>query len=184
MRRYILLTAVFVGLLFVTPQQTFAVYNATDGSVKGTLEITPKDPPYAGLPLKLKFQFADTPQGFSLRNCDCQLSVEEPGRLSSNIPVTLQNESGPDVLFVTVQYLFPSNAQYKLTMNAKPKVANAFAPFTLSWNVPVQENKNLVPYTSHKEKSTSNYVGIIIPLVIGVGLILAFIFRKKLRLKK
>ncbi len=185
MNRYILFAVALIGLLILSPQQSFAAYSASDGEVKGTLEITPKDPPYAGLPLNLKFQFSDTPQGFTLRNCNCQLSVEEPGRLPSNIPLTLQNESGPDVNFVSVPYLFPSNANYKLVMNAQPKETNAFVPFTLSWDVTVQENKHLVPYTSHEDKNDFRYLGIAIPVGIAVLFILFLAFRyfRKHRIK-
>lgn len=175
MRRYISLLLTLIGIFLLAPQQTFAAYSASDGNVKGTLEITPKDPPYAGLPLNLKFQFSDTPQGFSLRNCDCTLSVEVAGRLPSNIPLTLQNESGPDVQFVSVPYLFPSNAKYKLTMDAKPKVANGFTSFNLSWDVNVQENKNLVPYTSHKDTNPIQYLGIIVPAAIIIISIIVFV---------
>lgn len=172
------------ALLFLFPRQSIAATHtmpdgtthetikhvASDGASSGTLELTPNDPPYAGQTTKLKFDFSGAPKGFTIGKCDCVLEIAEPGRLPSRLPVTLQNESGPDVSYVTMQYLFPATATYKLTLIANPKVEGTFKPFTLSWEVKTLKNEHIVPYTSHKAKTDSRQMVIVGFVIVAVVL--------------
>lgn len=120
-------------LLFAVPVQ--AHFLAVDGSIGATLHIDPDDAPKAHSPATFFFDIADRTNKFQLANCNCHVIISESGHVlsSNNLAVTGFSQS-------SLSFTFPGLDVYKIELIGKPEATGQFQPFTISWNIRVDQN--------------------------------------------
>ncbi len=122
-------------VMVFTPSFAAAHVLSTDGSVGAVMHIDPEDDPIIGAPATFFFEFKDTKGKFSLSDCACIFSLHRGQQTLTESLLRPVNAS--DILTGVARFTFEQKAVYTVTVLGVPKVAGAFQPFTLTYDVRV-----------------------------------------------
>lgn len=136
-------------MLFLLPSSAFAAFEASDKTIKGTIEIYPENRPAAYANLQLVLEFTDSANKFKLKDCDCELQIAQPNKLPYKQKVEVRNPNAPDTNTTVIFYIFPSPATYTLTLTGKPINGASFEPFELIWDMPITGKPMETPKAKH-----------------------------------
>jgi hypothetical protein len=146
--------SVFALSGFILSDSVSAHVLKTDGDIGAIMHINPDDNPLSGTPTTYSIAFKDTTNRFSLSNCGCNVSFTEDNKIIYTEPLTQIDE-----LDSANYFTFPKADVYTMTVTGKPKMANAFQPFILSYLIRVQ---------SDQSSATAQPF----PLTLGIGIAL------------
>lgn len=163
----IVLALAFVAVFFI-PTKAFAAYEASERTISGSIDIYPENRPVAHAPLQLVLELKDSAKKFQLKNCDCELSITQPGRLPYTQKVTVPNFRAPDTNTTVIYYSFPSPATYSLVLKGKPTDKTSFQPFSLTWNMPISGKFVETPKAKHPRINIFIYLGIAIIVIAAL----------------
>ena len=193
-----LLIATAVGLLTLLLQANKA---KLEGAVRATLHIEPDDTPRAGKPVLVWFALTrSNGKDLPLADCNCQLAVLAQSQADPIMTPTLRSVSAEGYENIPgAEITFPTVGTYELVLTGTPARDKNFAPFELNFPVTVIVGQAPMPEAliptvdlpdTHQtevatiETDPSSTVVIEstpiklrshIPLVIGIGLILAIV---------
>ncbi len=137
-----LLISFFVIIIFSFPSFVFAHDLKIDGSIEALLHIDPNDDPIARVPSNLSFELKDKQNKFQPQNCICVVMIKE--REKEIYSQTLfQNNNDSGLFTSTFSFVFPKKDVYMVTLTGKPRVADAFQLFTLTYTIQVIEQSPL-----------------------------------------
>ncbi len=120
------------------PMKASAHYPASSGTIDAELHIDPQDNPTPGVPQKIYFIFSDSSDSFSLKNCQCNLSIGIGNQLQFYGP--LQPPSTQLSVYSTAGIPFTFNqGLYHFEITGQALAGEVFAPFDLSWNLQVNQ---------------------------------------------
>lgn len=120
---------------------------ATDNTIGAVLHIDPNDQPVAGSQASFFFEFKDKTNLFDPSNCDCSFIVSENGRQIYSQPL-FQSPPTPTQKDASVFYTLPKKDIYQIEVVGKPIKADTFQPFTLQWNIRVDQEASNHPVTN------------------------------------
>src|SRR5579859_812511 len=75
---------------------------------------------------------------FNQKDCDCEFSIIENGNVIYAQPL-FENNKTPNLSNASVFYTFPQEDVYQIKVIGKPNTPNVFQPFTLVYNVRVDQ---------------------------------------------
>lgn len=142
------LCSLLVALVIVHPASAHVL--KTDGTIGAVLHIEPDDNPTAGVEITYQLAFADTTNKFQLSQCDCSVSIYQDGKALDKSPLTVSGS-----LASVDTYTFATAGVYTMVISGMPKPGDSFQPFSLSYIVRAEANKQL---------STQPF-----PLTLGIG---------------
>lgn len=127
-----ILSFLLIFLFFFFPLTTYAHFIETDGSISVTLHVDPNDNPKPGKQANLYFLFSDTAKEFSLKDCNCFLTVTEQDKQIFRQALTERKSAHLSVWGTYIPFIFPKNDVYHIALSGKPVSQNAFQPFSVS----------------------------------------------------
>jgi hypothetical protein len=107
-----------------------------DGDIGAVLHINPDDNPTTGSPTDYLMSFNDDTSRFSLPKCNCKVSIIANNQTVATKPLTASSNTVSDN-----HYTFNKPAVYTLQFTGAPKIAGAFQPFTLNYEVRVTDGQ-------------------------------------------
>ncbi len=167
----VILLLIIITIAF--PGVAFAHVLKTDGSIGAIMHIDPDDAPIAQQSAYFFFEFKDKTDKFQPADCTCTFTILEGGKeiftqflFESNPSSTLTNAS--------VTFTFPRKDVYQVKVTGTPLVSGDFQPFTLVYDVRVDQTANSQANTS----GPNNLIYIIAGVLAGGVLLAAVFFRK------
>src|SRR5258708_15214788 len=152
----------------LTISQVSAHVLVTDQNIGAILHINPDDDPIANVQSTFFFEFKDRQDKFKPQNCNCTFSIIEKGTAIYVQPL-FQNNQNPSLKNASVFYTFPQKDVYQIQVTGKPLTPNTFQPFTLTYNIRVDQTaQSSTQNVSLKQNSNIRYL---IPIA-GIMLIL------------
>jgi hypothetical protein len=104
----------------------------TDGSIEALLHINPDDKPLAGQTAGLTFTLTDSGNKFSAQSCDCRIIIKNGSQTLLDRPVTAREARSGRVIWV--DYTFPYQSVYDVTLKGAPRQADGFQAFQLDYD--------------------------------------------------
>lgn len=186
MKRIFLLGLILFGAISILPSGVSAHILETNGNIGAVLHIDPDDDPIAGQQAGFFFEFKDKQNKFDPKLCDCTFIISEQGKQIFSQDLFASN-STPSLDNASVFYTFPKRDVYQVQVAGKPLAPNGFQPFTLTYNIRVDQGTNIATGSTSISNLgdfflTDLLVGIVGLLVTG-GLIIYF-FKRRTRHRK
>lgn len=130
------LCLLFSIFLLVFPQHAFAHFPVTDGNITITLHVDPNDDPIPGQPAHLYFlfNFNNPTKKFSIRDCNCIVTVSEEGKQILQQKLLDKNNPHLSVWGANMPIVFPERDVYVISIKGDPVTLGNFKSFNLSWN--------------------------------------------------
>ncbi len=147
----------------------------TDGSINSLMHINPDDDPVAGQPADLLFLITDDQKKFKPEDCDCQASVIDNTTTVFSSPLFKGKTSYQGIFAPAIEFTFTHKGIYTIKLTGKPKNANDFQGFAISYDVRVEKDA-----TTPIKKSPKNILAyaIIFLFLLGIGYIIKLFFTK------
>lgn len=158
---------------FVIPTTVSAHVLATDQSIGAVMHIDPNDQPVLNQPAYLFFEFKDKTNKFNPANCNCNLAILENGQQIFSQPL-YQGNNAPSLTNATATYTFSKKDVYQIQVTGTPTVANAFQPFTLTYDIRVDQGQQ-------NTQNPQNMLPILIAVVVIASLVVLFLVIVKLK---
>ena len=177
MQKYIVAILLLITL-FIVPRTADAHFLATDKKIGAVLHVDPNDEPVAGQQASFFFDFKDQTNKFTSQNCDCTFLINEAGKTIYSQEL-FQNSNKPNLHIASATFIFPQKDVYQVQVVGKPKVANAFQPFTLSWDFRVDQEVD-PQVTGQQSNTSSKYTRFILIFGITFVLVIGFLIYSKL----
>ena len=136
MKRVILSFVAVISIFFVTSQPVFAHVLKTDGTIGAILHILPDDNPKSGTPTNYELAFKDTNDQFSLKNCNCTVTIGQGGKTLDTSPLVASSAH-----ISKNAYTFQKPGVYTLNVSGQPTQPNDFAPFSLTYTIRVEAGR-------------------------------------------
>ncbi len=171
MKKILLFVLFIISFSFLSIQTADAHVLVTDGNIGAVLHIDPDDAPVAKQQSAFFFEFKDTQNKFQPKNCDCTFSIIENVNTIYSQPLFANNTS-PSLSNASVFYTFSQEDVYQVQVVGKPNTPNAFQPFTLVYNVRVDQIANTP--TSQTPNWFVSHIGYVIIAGILVLAIISF----------
>jgi hypothetical protein len=154
----------------------------TNGTISALLHIVPNDDPYIKEPSYILVEFTDTTKKFSAEQCTCRVSIKQQGRevysvLTSDQAVTKTPHS------ISFAYTFPEFDIYILTVEGKPNPNSNPEAFSLSYDIRVDQERNLFGYGSLHDLFGHHWHHLI-PVVIIIVAAIVIIIQDRIKLKR
>jgi hypothetical protein len=108
-----------------------------DGTIEGLLHISPNDDPVAAQASTLGFSITDASGRFAATACDCRIAVKVDGKQKLGRTVAPSEVLSDGA--VLVNYTFPYQGVYTIVLEGKPKQADGFSAFKLTYDVRVAQ---------------------------------------------
>jgi hypothetical protein len=109
-----------------------------DKNIGAVMHVDPDDAPVAREQSSFFFEFKDTQNKFDPKNCNCTFSIIENGKMIYTQPL-FQNSDKPSLSNASVFYTFPQEDVYQINVTGKPNTPREFQPFTLVYNIRVDQ---------------------------------------------
>lgn len=155
-----LVSILFSVSFLVLPPFTYAHFPQTDRNITVTLHVDPEDNPIPGQQAYIYFLFDDATKRFTLSNCNCIVSITEQGKQTYKQQLLEKKDTKPSIWGASLPYIFPNNDVYHIVLTGKPKFADAFQPFTLSWYFRVDPSESGLVIEPHSDT----------PMILGLVL--------------
>lgn len=151
MRKYIALLIVFCACLVSFKGSAEAHLLATSGDVGAVLHIDPEDNPVAGEPTHFFFSMKDTSSRFSVNGCSCSFVVKANGK--ELVRDRLGASSVLNTQEIGTSYTFPARNVYQVILEGQPLATDGFQPFTLTFDVRVDQGTTVGALTTTSSKN-------------------------------
>jgi hypothetical protein len=159
--------------LFLSPT-AHAHFAATDGNITIVLHVDPNDQPIPGqlAHLYFLFNFNDTTKKFSLRDCNCIVTVVEQGNQKQIEQQKLLEKNNPHLTIwgANMPIVFPARDVYFITIKGSPIKPNDFKPFYLTWFFRVDSTASGIV-----KQETNQGLSDIQQLLIGLAAVIIFL---------
>lgn len=175
MKKVFLSIIVTIGVYLIVPIPVSAHVLKTNGTVGAVMHVDPDDDPMAGSPSTIYFDFKDTKEHISPKQCQCTLSIFQKGKeiYSQDLFENTANQN-----FTTeAVYTFPTIGEYTLKVRGTPYIKGDFQPFLLTYDIDVDQKSQKPSPDSQSQWFPRIYTGVI--LVLSTALIIFFIVRFK-----
>lgn len=175
----------FLFFIFVSPAAAHIL--KTDGSIGAVIHVTPDDDPIVGEPADFFFEIKDKDKKFRPEACDCRVTIAKNGSeiFSRSLFETTNQANLNTPVF---QYTFPERALYTISLAGQPKVANAFQPFAIQYDIRaerVSDTASAAPSAQAGETKSNHWVHYIaIAFIALVFFVLLFIDRLRARARR
>ena len=140
---------------------------ATDGSIGAVIHIDPSDEPIAGERSAFFFEFKDKQNKFQPTNCACTFSIVTNGQTVYSQPL-FQDNAKPTLDNASASYTFEAKGAYTIKVTGKSLTPNAFAPFTLVWDIRVDQQ------AKQTDSGQNNFVQTHIAHFVAIGVFALF----------
>ncbi len=169
---------VLLVISFLLPRPVEAHVLKTGGTIGAVMHVDPDDDPIAGSKSTFYLDFKDTTNRFKPEQCDCTLSIFQNGKEIYSQDL-FENTNSPTLTSVAVVYTFPTRGEYTLKVSGKPYTAGTFKPFSLTYDIDVDQQAAKTPGSSQSIWISGIYSGAI--LIISITFIIFFVrrFKKK-----
>lgn len=174
MKKIIKIALLSLTFLFLIPQKVSAHNLQSDGSIGAVLHVDPEDDPIVGSQSSLFFEFKDKNNQFKPQTCDCSFLITKEEKevfrqdLFANSDGSLESAS--------VSFTFPEKGVYKIIVTGSPKVAGAFQPFTLKYDLRVAREEELSDNSKGADNKTYSpwiYASLFLISIFIVGVFLS-----------
>ena len=163
-----LLICLFAYLL-IAPSASAHVLQ-TDGTIGTVLHIDPNDDPIAQQQASLFFEFKDTTNNFTAKNCDCNVAIVEAGKTIYAQPLSITSDTA------SLFYTFPNPDVYQVVITGTPLTKNAFQTFKLTYNVRAEQ-----PTESATNNQSPNFLTRYLGYFIGGAIIVLLLIIMSIR---
>lgn len=173
-------SAIFSLIFFFIPTPVYAHFSETDGTMTVTLHVSPHDDPTAGKQAQLYFLFNDASKKFTFAECTCVVSITEAKKQTYKKELSDTPHNNKSIWGINMPYIFPFRNIYHIVLSGTPKKANAFQPFTVSWDFRVDPVHHGIVEEKEEAKGLPDSVILLSALAVAIiGLILFGLFIKK-----
>lgn len=166
---YFLLALFAFNFSFLTfaPQASAHILE-TDNTIGAVLHIDPNDEPIAGQQASFFFEFKDKQGKFNSQTCDCNFTILQHGKQIFTQPL-FETNTNPSITSANIYFTFPTKDVYKIKITGNPINPDTFQPFTINYDIRVNENDSPQPSTRNWffEHIMQIAIGLTIIIVIG-----------------
>jgi hypothetical protein len=150
----------FLFLLF--PGTASAHVLKTDGNIGAVMHIDPGDAPVANSPATIYFDIKDKTGQFNTTKCGCRVDILEGGKVVNSDSLSFANT-----------YTFPGKDVYQVELIGTPQKPGDFQPFTLTYDVRVDQDAGVTPPAP--TVANSNWFSTHLVHILGIGALLALL---------
>lgn len=181
-KNFFLLFSLFFTFAYFSSHIVYAHDLQTDNNISAEFHVEPDDNPIPGEQATLHFAIDDRTHKFTIEACTCILSISKQGKIVYSQPLLKNKQDKPSIYNAATEYVFPNNDLYHITLVGKPTVADAFQPFTLSWDFRVNQNNDANQFSEERPPDptfiyfASIWLGI--PILLGISIFLLIRFSK------
>ncbi len=137
MRKQFIILLLLGGILAASYTSTASAHILrTDGDFRAEIHVPPYDHPLSGEPTTYLITFENAPEGFSVADCTCNVTVIKQGKTFDTRALAI-----PDGQESKNTFTFPEAGDYTLRVSGEPKQAGQFPGFTLEYPAHVSPSK-------------------------------------------
>lgn len=188
MKKYLAVVLVILSSWYVwQPIPVAAHYLMTDGTMGVLIHLDPDDDPIAGESATFYLDFKDKSSQFLLEDCNCTVTITKGD--TSVLQTTMEGQKGLSYL---QKYTFPAKGVYQLQITGKPKKANTFKAFKVTYDIRVSrqsaalatETTNATTQNNANKKSPTILIALWVVLGIAVATAVYTAWRRTAKTKK
>lgn len=156
--------------LLISSNEVVAHTSDTSESVSVLMHVEPDDRPLAEQSTILHFQIEDTSHKFSIKNCNCTVTISSNGK-KLGVKTVSELTDQKSVYSAYSKVTFDRAGSYRIIFEAKPKNSGTFSTFTTNFELKVGEK---IP-TPDNDVEIPHVITYLFLAVIGIGTIVLII---------